>query len=99
MAYEASVSVLFRSKERPRNGIFGFGRSKTGTRAKLSFLATFFQWSFIASSTSETTQKRLLSQATCWKATFVNGKTEATEPLSFFKEKSPVFNEPNQARQ
>ena len=29
----ASVSVWFRSKVRPRNGIFGFGRAKNGTRA------------------------------------------------------------------
>ena len=31
----ASVSVWFRSKERPRNGAFGFGRARNGTRAKL----------------------------------------------------------------
>ena len=30
----ASVSVWFRSKERPRNGILGFGRAKNETRAK-----------------------------------------------------------------
>ena len=30
----ASVSVWFRSKERPRNGIFGLGRARNGTRAK-----------------------------------------------------------------
>ena len=30
----ASVSVWFRSKERPRNGIFGFDRARNGTRAK-----------------------------------------------------------------
>ena len=32
----ASVSVWFRSKERPRNGAFDFGRARNGTRAKLS---------------------------------------------------------------
>ena len=36
----ASVCVWFRSKERPRNneggnGIFGFGRKKNGTKAKI----------------------------------------------------------------
>ena len=31
----ASVSVWFRSKERPRNGAFDFGRARNGTRAKL----------------------------------------------------------------
>ena len=30
----ASVSVWFRSKERPRSGIFGFGRTRNETRAK-----------------------------------------------------------------
>ena len=30
----ASVSVWFRSKERPRNGILGFGRARNETRAK-----------------------------------------------------------------
>ena len=30
----ASVSVLFRSKERPRNEILGFGRARNETRAK-----------------------------------------------------------------
>ena len=29
----ASVSVWFRSKERPRNGILGFGRARNETRA------------------------------------------------------------------
>ena len=31
----ASVSVWFRSKERPKNGIFCFGRARNGTRAKI----------------------------------------------------------------
>ena len=30
----ASVSVWFRSKERPRNGILGFGRTRNETKAK-----------------------------------------------------------------
>ena len=30
----AKVSVWFRSKERQRNGIFGFGRSRNETRAE-----------------------------------------------------------------
>ena len=30
----ARVSVWFRSKERQRNGIFGFGRSRNETRAE-----------------------------------------------------------------
>ena len=34
LACVASVSVWFRSKERPRNGILGFGRAKNETRAK-----------------------------------------------------------------
>ena len=36
----ASVSVWFRSKERPRNGILGFGRARNETRALL--LTPFF---------------------------------------------------------
>ena len=31
----ARVSVWFRSKERPKNGIFCFGRARNGTRAKI----------------------------------------------------------------
>ena len=34
VACVASVSVWFRSKERLRNGIFGFGRTRNETRAK-----------------------------------------------------------------
>ena len=34
IACVASVSVWFRSKERPRNGILGFGRAINETRAK-----------------------------------------------------------------
>ena len=34
LACVASVSVLFRSKERPRNEILGFGRARNETRAK-----------------------------------------------------------------
>ena len=34
LACVASVSVWFRSKERPRNGILGFGRASNETRAK-----------------------------------------------------------------
>ena len=34
LAWVASVSVWFRSKERPRNGILGFGRATNETRAK-----------------------------------------------------------------
>ena len=34
LAGVASVSVWFRSKERPRNGILGFGRARNETRAK-----------------------------------------------------------------
>ena len=33
LACVASVSVWFRSEERPRNGIFGFGRPRNGTEA------------------------------------------------------------------
>ena len=35
IACVASVSVLFRSKERPRSAIFCFGRAKNGTRLSL----------------------------------------------------------------
>ena len=38
LAYVASVSVWFQSKERPRNGILGFGRARDEMSAKLSFL-------------------------------------------------------------
>ena len=34
VACVANVSVWFRSKERPRNGILGFGRARNETRAK-----------------------------------------------------------------
>ena len=34
LACVASVSVWFRSKERPGNGILGFGRARSETRAK-----------------------------------------------------------------
>ena len=34
LACVASVSFWFRSKERPRNGILGFGRARNETRAK-----------------------------------------------------------------
>ena len=34
LACIASVSVWFRSKERPRNGILDFGRARNETRAK-----------------------------------------------------------------
>ena len=34
LACVASVSVWFWSKERPRNGILGFGRARNETRAK-----------------------------------------------------------------
>ena len=34
LACVASVSVCFRSKERPRKGLFGFGRARNETRAK-----------------------------------------------------------------
>ena len=40
LACVASVSVWFRSKERPRNGILGFGRARNETRALL--LTPFF---------------------------------------------------------
>ena len=30
----ASISICFRSKERPRNRIFGFGQARNGTRSK-----------------------------------------------------------------
>ena len=42
LACIASVSVWFRSKERPTNGIFGFSRAKKGTRTKNPFFAPFF---------------------------------------------------------
>ena len=38
IACVASVSVWFRSKEKPRNGILGFGRAKNETRARLKTL-------------------------------------------------------------
>ena len=41
LACVASVSVWLRSKERPRNGIVGFGRARNGTRAAL-LLVPFF---------------------------------------------------------
>ena len=42
LACVASVSVWFRSKERPWNGILGFGRARNETRAKRAiFLAVF----------------------------------------------------------
>ena len=44
LACVASVSVWFRSKERPRNGILGFGRARTAL-----LLAPFFARSFFAS--------------------------------------------------
>ena len=34
LACVASVSVWFRTKERPRNGIFGFSRRRNETRAR-----------------------------------------------------------------
>ena len=34
LACVASIFVWFRSKERPRKGIFGFSRTRNGTRAK-----------------------------------------------------------------
>ena len=40
LACGSSVSVWFRSKERPRKGILGFGRARNETRALL--LAPFF---------------------------------------------------------
>ena len=40
LACVTSVSVWFRSKERPRKGILGFGRARNETRALL--LAPFF---------------------------------------------------------
>ena len=40
LACVASISVWFRSKERPRNGILGFGRARNETRALL--LTPFF---------------------------------------------------------
>ena len=45
LACVASVSVWFRSKERPRNGIFGFGRARNEAIAKklpALLLAPFF---------------------------------------------------------
>ena len=39
---EASVSVWFRSKERPRNGIFGFSRSRSLFQNRTKTLATQF---------------------------------------------------------
>ena len=41
VAWVASVSVLFRSEERPRNGILGFGRARSETRPTLSLLFYF----------------------------------------------------------
>ena len=41
LACVASVSLRFRSKERPRNRILGFGRARNETRAAL-LLAPFF---------------------------------------------------------
>ena len=41
LACVASVSVWFRSKERPRNGILGFGRARNETRASSFTYAIF----------------------------------------------------------
>ena len=48
LACVASVSVLFRSKERPRNEILGFGRARNETRGKL---APFFARPLLRNST------------------------------------------------
>ena len=40
LACVASVSVWFRSKERPRNRIFGFGRTRNGTSGEIPFSPT-----------------------------------------------------------
>ena len=60
LACVASLSVWFWRKERPRNGIFGFGRARNGTTANLR---TVFD------SRSEIAQKRWLGRlcgdATC----------------------------------
>ena len=42
LACVASVSFWFRSKERPRNGILGFGRARNETRAILDSRSSFF---------------------------------------------------------
>ena len=52
IACVASVSVLFRSKERPRNEILGFGRARNET--------PFFAWPLLRNST-----ETLASKAKC----------------------------------
>ena len=57
VAYVASVSVWFRSKERPRKGIFGFDSARSETRAKF-FSSGLWLLSLVVC--SEIKRKRLL---------------------------------------
>ena len=59
LACVASVSVLFRRKERPRNGILGFGRARNETRAKKWKRGEGEGPFFVRSLTLETARKRL----------------------------------------
>ena len=59
LACVASVSVLFRSKERPRNEILGFGRARNETRTPPRLLAPFIARSLLRNST-----EMLATQAT-----------------------------------
>ena len=60
LACVASVSVLSRSKERPRNGILGFSRARNETRAKKWKRGMGVGTFFARSLTFETARKRLL---------------------------------------
>ena len=60
LACVASVSVLFRSKGRPRNGILGFGRARNETRAKKWKRGEGEGPFFAQSLTLETARKHLL---------------------------------------
>ena len=57
LACVVSISVLFQSKERPRNKILGFGRARNETRANFSrspcseTARPFFAWSLLRNST------------------------------------------------
>ena len=68
VACVASVSAWFRSKERPRNGILGFGHARNETRAAL-ILTPFFAQSLTLVPRSlllKTARKRLLRRLN-WK--------------------------------
>ena len=59
LACIASVSVWLRSRERPRNGIFGFGYARNETRA--IFFAVFDSFSCTETLATQTLEKTLFS--------------------------------------